>query len=297
MSQPSSGRLQVFISWSLPLAHDVALTLRDWLPRLIQSVDPWVSSEDIEKGTWWSQEIVEALESSTVGIVVITPENIDRAWINFEAGALARAIRPAGGIVAPLLINVAGSSIEGPLGNLQITRMDKRNFFQLVEAINSRIAEPLKDNVLSEEFELKWPVLEKRVKLAIEEAQRKEPAESPQLPRRRQEDILEDLVSATRELRQELRSSGRTATVQRRLPKPAPGPTDLQVLKIVEEEGLVVYDWEMVEGRPNFGPDIYHISVDKLPDEATKERISKRVAAVTNDAVEFRLLSPRVQFS
>lgn len=89
----SLGKLRVFISWSLPLSHDVALLLHDWIPRVIQSVDPWVSSEDIEKGTWWNQALIEAIDTATVGIVVITPANLNRAWLNFEAGALARAIR------------------------------------------------------------------------------------------------------------------------------------------------------------------------------------------------------------
>jgi hypothetical protein len=76
-----SGKLRVFISWSLPLAQEVALTLRDWLPRLIQDVNPWVSSKDIEKGKFWHREVINSLEGSTVGIPIVTPANTDRPWL------------------------------------------------------------------------------------------------------------------------------------------------------------------------------------------------------------------------
>jgi hypothetical protein len=196
-----SGKLKVFISWSLPLSHKVALILRDWLPRMMHLVDPWVSSEDIEKGTWWNQGLIDAIEVSTVGIVVITPANFERAWINFEAGALARAIRPSGGIVAPLLINVPGSSIEGPLGSLQLTRFEEDDFFQLVQDINVRIAHPLKDDVLREEFELKWPMLVKKINSALLQSD----DEDSQPEKRPQGEILEDLVSVVRDLRQDVK--------------------------------------------------------------------------------------------
>jgi hypothetical protein len=202
------SKLKIFISWSLPLSHMVALILRDWLPRVIQDVDPWVSSEDIEKGTWWNQDLIEAIEVSTVGIVVLTPENLERAWINFEAGALARAIRPSGGIVAPLLINVPGSSIDGPLGSLQVTRFEEDDFFKLVDGINARIAEPLKDHILRDEFELKWPMLVKKIDAALQNIDDKDNAQTAKRP---QDEILEDVVSAMRELRQDIMVPSRPA--------------------------------------------------------------------------------------
>jgi TIR domain len=203
-----SNKLKIFISWSLPLSHKVALILRDWLPRVIQDVDPWVSSEDIEKGTWWNQNLIEAIEVSTVGIVVITPANLERAWINFEAGALARAIRPTGGIVAPLLVNVPGSSIDGPLGSLQVTRFEEDDFFRLVQDVNARITEPLKDDVLRDEFELKWPMLVKKIEAALLHVDDKDNGHTAKRP---QDEILEDVVSAVRELRQDIRVPTRPA--------------------------------------------------------------------------------------
>ena len=119
-----SGRgvaVKVFISWSGPLSHKVALVLRDWLPSVIQAVEPFVSSEDISKGTPWYPRIATELASSKAAIVVVTPENIGSVWVHYEAGALAKSLLDTDDIVAPLLIGLDAPQVKGPLVQLQIT--------------------------------------------------------------------------------------------------------------------------------------------------------------------------------
>jgi hypothetical protein len=53
--------MKVFISHSGKRSHAVALTLRQWLPDVIQSVKPWLSSEDIEAGARWGNEVTSSL--------------------------------------------------------------------------------------------------------------------------------------------------------------------------------------------------------------------------------------------
>ncbi len=43
--------MNIFISWSGTLSKSVAILLRDFLKKVIQATNPFVSSEDIAKGT------------------------------------------------------------------------------------------------------------------------------------------------------------------------------------------------------------------------------------------------------
>ena len=42
--------MRVFVSWSGDVSHRVAIAFKEWLPLVIQSIDPYVSSEDNRKG-------------------------------------------------------------------------------------------------------------------------------------------------------------------------------------------------------------------------------------------------------
>ena len=79
---------KVFLSWSGDLSRKLADALRSWLPSALQSVKPYFTPEDIEKGAKWGSEISKELESSNIGIVCLTRDNTEKPWILFEAGAL-----------------------------------------------------------------------------------------------------------------------------------------------------------------------------------------------------------------
>src|SRR5437899_3787788 len=84
------GKLDnVFISWSGARSRHVAETLREWLPTVLQATKPWIS-RDIDKGARGLSEIDRALKAMKVGIICLTPENLDARWIHYEAGALSK---------------------------------------------------------------------------------------------------------------------------------------------------------------------------------------------------------------
>ena len=64
-----SDIMKVFISWSGECSKKVALLFRDWLPTVIQAIDPFVSSEDIEKGARWNTDIAQELKESSFGLI------------------------------------------------------------------------------------------------------------------------------------------------------------------------------------------------------------------------------------
>ena len=83
----------IFISWSGVASEAVAAALANWLPLVIQAVKPWVSSQDIQKGQRWAEEISEKLEETQFGILCVTHENLESPWLLFEAGAISKLRR------------------------------------------------------------------------------------------------------------------------------------------------------------------------------------------------------------
>ena len=44
--------MKVFLCWSGTRSKGIANALHEWLPRVIQALDPWISV-DIDKGARW----------------------------------------------------------------------------------------------------------------------------------------------------------------------------------------------------------------------------------------------------
>ena len=101
--------MKVFISWSGDRSHKVALVLEEWLRSVIQAVEPYVSSKDIDKGARWFSDISVELEKADFGIVCITPENQKEPWIAFEAGALAKKLNQSR--VCPFVIELGKTDL------------------------------------------------------------------------------------------------------------------------------------------------------------------------------------------
>jgi hypothetical protein len=129
------------------------------LPSVIQSVKPYVSSEDIDKGSRWSTDIAKELEASTYGILCITKDNINAPWINFEAGALSKTIDKAK--VTPFLFNVKRSEVQGPLLQFQSTIFEKDDISKLIVSINNSQDESdkLDELRLKKVFDVWWSQL------------------------------------------------------------------------------------------------------------------------------------------
>lgn len=151
--------MKVFISWSGQTSHKVAKVLRDWLPSVIQSIRPYVSSEDIDKGARWSSDIAGELDAASFGILCLTPDNISAPWINFEAGALGKSVEKSK--VCPFLFDLQRSDVDGPLLQFQSTVFEKDDVFKLIQSMNFACgAETLEETRLQRTFEVWWPNLE-----------------------------------------------------------------------------------------------------------------------------------------
>ncbi len=113
----------IFLSWSGKTSHRVALVLRNWIPKLIQDVEPFVSSEDISKGNIWNRDIFDSIKETKYSIICVTKHNQNSKWLNFEAGALNKYEQ--NGKVCPFLFRVENSDLSGPLELFQTTVGEK----------------------------------------------------------------------------------------------------------------------------------------------------------------------------
>jgi hypothetical protein len=139
--------VKVFISWSGDAAMEFALFLRDWLRHVVQVVKPFMSEQDISKGSRNVPEMSRELEATQFGIVVVTRHNLAAPWINFEAGAISRSV--AGGRLVPLLLDIAKSEVVGPLAQFQaVDATDHNDVLRLFQEINRLLPDPLDNEIL-----------------------------------------------------------------------------------------------------------------------------------------------------
>jgi TIR domain-containing protein len=153
---------KVFLSWSGKRSEALARELYHWLPRVLHTLIPWMSTHDIQSGRHWSLELGRSLAGHNVGILCVTPENYLAPWLIFEAGALSRSL--AKGKVIPLLFGMALGSLEGPLSQFQAATLERDQVFRLLASLNSESKNPVSSDVLKDTFEKFWPELELAVK-------------------------------------------------------------------------------------------------------------------------------------
>lgn len=194
--------MKVLISWSGELSHQVALALREWLPVFIQAAEPWVSSEDIAKGTLWRAELAKELEEGSVGILCITKENVGSPWVNYEAGALGKMSHASR--VIPFLFEMRPSDVHGPLADLQgamYQRGSSKNqeeFRKLLLSLNTAQTPPcVADAVLATTFEKMWPDFAPVLDTLAAEAERL--AEGPAPKAADPSEVLEEVLQAVRD--------------------------------------------------------------------------------------------------
>jgi len=190
--------MKVFISWSVARSRAVAALLNQWLPYVMQAIRPWMSDRDIDRGALWFTEISDQLKDVSTGIVCLTGDNTNKPWILFESGALAKGLSESR--VCTLLVDLEPSQVEDPLAQFNHTIPNREGMYSLVETINSRLSEPLTENRLQQIFEDYWPKFEDGLKSALEDNPLNEIA-----PKRRDKDILSELLETTRSVDRRLR--------------------------------------------------------------------------------------------
>jgi TIR domain len=188
--------MKVFISWSGELSRQVAELLNVWLGRVLQGVEPWISTEDIDKGSIWFTEISAQLAETDVGILCLTRANIASPWILFEAGALSKGVTQRR--VCPILIDLEPGELKPPLSQFNVARAVKDDMLRLVGMIRAE-GEKKKSIALREAdlritFDTWWRQFETEFDLI----KAREPVRLP--THRRTEDKIDEILDTTRSL-------------------------------------------------------------------------------------------------
>ncbi|MDU6911715.1 MAG: toll/interleukin-1 receptor domain-containing protein [Streptococcus salivarius] len=157
--------MRIFLSWSGDRSKYLAKCFKEWLPNVLQYVDPYMSEKDIKLGERWGKSIEENLRSNDFGLVFITPENIDAPWINFEAGALSKSLQSR---LVPILYDANVTILNnGPLKQFQSSKeVSKELIKQLILDINefAEETEHLKEERLESAFDKWWSDLDEQLK-------------------------------------------------------------------------------------------------------------------------------------
>lgn len=186
--------MKVFISWSGRQSKHIALALREWLPRVIQAIEPYMSDEDNEAGTLWDEVLTTELDASNFGILCLTPSNVQSPWMHFEAGAISKTVTDYKARVVPLLYHLTPTDVRPPLNRFMSKPLDRKGILDTLRSINQflPVDQRLKDADLNELFEIVWTTsLEKKLN-TVPVGKEVEP--------RKPDDILEEILELVRSL-------------------------------------------------------------------------------------------------
>lgn len=200
-----SRKMKVFISWSGETSLKVAQVFREWLPSVIQSIAPYVSSEDIDKGARWSTDIAKELEDSTFGILCVTKNNMEAPWLSFEAGALSKTMEKS--FVTPFLFDIKRSDVKGPILQFQSTIFDKDDIKKLLKTLNKACGDAgISETQLDKTFDVWYPTLEQELTNIKHSIVASSPNQDTDEKEIHSSEILEEILDLSRDNQKLLRN-------------------------------------------------------------------------------------------
>jgi hypothetical protein len=128
----------VFIS-HITQERATAFLLKDYLQRVFSLDLPIFVSSDYESiggGDVWFTRIVEALKNAAVVIVLLSPDSLERRWIDLEAGV---GVGAEGKVIPVVIHGLERGKVGHPLTSLQIRSLEN---MQEVNALVQDIAKP-----------------------------------------------------------------------------------------------------------------------------------------------------------
>ena len=224
--------MKIFISWSGDLSKNVAEFLASWIEDVLQGIETWISSDDIDKGALWFGDINTQLSETKIGILCLTRENIDAPWILFEAGALSKGLSK--NRVCPLLINLNHADLSPPLSQFNGTLPIKDDLLKLIRTINAENDEKaLPEERLEKAFLRWWDDFDSKFNEIMKNYKPKKIVHQKST-----EDMIEEILETTRSIQRTLQKSSSISSSSPISFRSQYGLTkSLGVLKLLDELG------------------------------------------------------------
>jgi hypothetical protein len=191
--------MKVFISWSGEASNQVALALAEWIPKVLQGVEPFVSSKDIDKGATWVTTLADELKDTDFGIICLTEENLSSPWLHYEAGAIYKSVASR---ICPVLLGVSKAKVQSPLNQLQCTDLQLAEVTRLMLSMNKAAGSPVDVVQIEETVEVWWSKLEEKIKAISLPSATKSRVEGkePKKPEPELEEMIEEVLRRLRNL-------------------------------------------------------------------------------------------------
>ncbi len=162
--------MKIFLSWSGKLSKQIAREFEIWIPTVVPHIDVFYSKESLEVGRQWIDGLNKALEDVRYGISIITQDNLQSPWINYEAGAIFHKSSSDQCILIPILIDVNKAELTGPLGTFQAINFSEQEIRKLVLSLNENLGEKkIPESMLDTMFNIHWKEFNKRIGVILEE--------------------------------------------------------------------------------------------------------------------------------
>jgi hypothetical protein len=185
-----SSPMKVFLTWSGDRSHAVAKILGRYLPALINSVKPFLSSNGIATGARWTTEIATNLETANIGIICLTPDNQTAPWLLFEAGAVSKLSSVSRAMI--LRIGIEASDVKEPLSQFQSVSIDENGIWKMLKDILAANEGSIGEDVLQVSFKALWPIINSELQKAVSQTSEVEP------PRRSSDELLREVLDLVR---------------------------------------------------------------------------------------------------
>ena len=232
--------MNIFISWSGERSQLVAQLLKRWLKCVLQATEPWISSEDIERGSMWFQDISNSLGNCNIGIICLTKENLYAPWILFESGCLLKGL--SSNRVCTLLVDLEPKDVTPPLSQFNHTFPTKQSMYKLVSMLNERLEYgKLDERTLDNVFDTYWASFDKDFYQILETTDQVAPTNTE----RTEKDVLTEILYTVRSVEQQLKKVSVESPQQLQESTNSflweDAPTTLDVSSTFEKDDLVIH--------------------------------------------------------